>query len=171
VSKPELHRFNILGTPRPQGSMALFRAKSGHEVAKYANTVYEWRGVCTVAAVAARPDGPPLEGPLQVGLGFDLARPKSHYGTGKNAGKLKASAPQWMATAPDIDKLVRAVLDAIGDAGTWWFDDGQVAQLTASKRYCGEGEVPGVVVSIRAIPPPPATALLERATATVQLAS
>lgn len=164
MSKPELHRFSVLGTPRPQGSMSLFRARSGHEVAKYADTVYEWRGIVCVGARAARPAGPALEGPLQVGLGFDLARPKSHFGTGRNAGRLKLAAPQWMSTAPDLDKLVRAVLDAIGDAGVWWYDDGQVAQLTASKRYCAEGEVPGVVVSIKEIPLPPVAGVLQRVT-------
>ena len=103
-----------------------------------------------------------LEGPLQVSFGFDLARPKSHFGTGRNAGKLKASASQWVGNAPDLDKLIRAVMDAITDSGVWWFDDGQVAQLSASKKYCSEGEVPGVTVAIMELPVPAAVRLLDR---------
>jgi Holliday junction resolvase RusA-like endonuclease len=155
----EMLTFTVHGTPRPQGSMALFRARNGHEVAKYAATVYEWRGLVTVAARAARPDGPILAGPLRVSLGFELARPRSHFGTGRNAGTVKTSAPGRPYVAPDLDKLARAVLDGITDAGTWWTDDGQIAALTAAKTYCREGHAPGVVVTISAmtVPACPAT--------------
>lgn len=159
-----MESFAVYGIPRPQGSMALFRAKSGHEVAKYADTVYEWRGLCTVAARTARPDGPPLEGALRVNIAFDLPRPKSHFGTGRNAGVLKASAPQRPSVAPDLDKMIRAVLDAVTDAGVWWLDDGQVAVLSAAKAYCAVGEVPGATVWITELAAAPAVRLLTRLT-------
>ena len=54
-----------------------------------------------------------------------MERPKSHFGTGKNADKVKQSAPVFPATMPDIDKLMRAILDGLTDAQVW-LDDGQV---------------------------------------------
>ena len=47
---------------------------------------------------------------------FVFPRPLSHYGTGKNATKLKPSAPRYHVKTPDLDKLVRGVCDSIGDA-------------------------------------------------------
>ena len=67
-------------------------------------------------------------------LSFYLPRPKGHHGTGKNAGIVKASAPRFPATKPDIDKLTRSTLDALGEAGVW-ADDSQVVRLSVSKDY------------------------------------
>jgi Holliday junction resolvase RusA-like endonuclease len=45
---------------------------------------------------------------------------------------------------PDLDKLCRAVADAITDAGLW-ADDAQVVSLVAAKRYSSP---PGVHITI-----------------------
>lgn len=141
--------FDVLGIPRPQGSMALFRAKSGHEVAKYSDTVYEWRRKVTAEALQHAPAAP-LDEPLRLVLVFDMPRPKSHFGTGRNEGKLKPSAPALPVTGADLDKLVRAVGDAITDAGIWR-DDVLVVELDAVKRYADNGDVPGVSVRIEVL--------------------
>lgn len=60
-------------------------------------------------------------------------RPKSHYGTGKNADKLKDSAPAFITSKPDLDNIVKLVEDGL--TGVVWRDDSQVHSLTASKRY------------------------------------
>ena len=61
----------------------------------------------------------------------------------------KATAP-WRATVTaharqamteHLDKLLRAVLDGVTDAGAWR-DDSQVAQLSAVKRWA-DAETPG----------------------------
>ena len=57
--------------------------------------------------------GDMLDGPVIVTVDFYLPRPKSHYGTGRNAGALKPSAPAEHLTMPDLDKLTRAVGDAL----------------------------------------------------------
>jgi len=49
------------------------------------------------------------------------------------------------SVAPDLDKLVRAVLDGL--TAIAYRDDGQVTLITASKIY---GENPGVSVSVGA---------------------
>jgi Holliday junction resolvase RusA-like endonuclease len=69
------------------------------------------------AATAATPSTregqrPLLEGPLLVEITFWMPRPKGHFGSGKNAGKLKANAPRFHVSAPDVLKLARGVEDA-----------------------------------------------------------
>ena len=92
-----------------------------------------------------------LTGPLSVSMIFDMARPKGHYGTGRNADKLKDSAPNpYHAQMPDLDKLARSVNDSLTDAGVWE-DDGQVAVMNVAKRWCTNGDVPGVEIVIEAL--------------------
>ena len=71
---------------------------------------------------------------LEVTAEFELTRPKSHYGTGRNKGDVKASA----AAVPhqDVDNLAKGVLDAM--SGVVYADDKQVVRLSCLKRY-GQG--------------------------------
>jgi crossover junction endodeoxyribonuclease RusA len=77
--------------------------------------------------------------PIRCDLTFYLPRPKSHFGTGKNAQMLKKSAPTRPTGTPDRDNLDKAVCDAITAAGVW-VDDSQVTSGTIRKRYCLEGQ-------------------------------
>ena len=86
------------------------------------------------------------EGPITLKLVFMRDRPKGHYGQGRNAGKLKPSAPPYPTTKPDLDKLNRAVGDAL--TGIVWKDDSQVVNLESSKLYCGPKDRPGVHITI-----------------------
>jgi Holliday junction resolvase RusA-like endonuclease len=139
------YRIDIRGRPVPQGSLKQWTNKAtGRTHTKYADNVYAWRAQVqqAVAAVVQQP----LSGPVLLRLGFDLERPLSHYlpvNSRRTEPELRADAPQWPSVAPDTDKLVRAIADAITDAGGWK-DDGQVAHLEAAKRYtCG---IPGVLI-------------------------
>ncbi len=71
--------------------------------------------------------------PLDVKISFCFIRPNSHFGTGKNAGLLKASAPTYPAKRPDIEKLARSTNDAL--TGLVWKDDSQIVLLTVAKIY------------------------------------
>jgi len=84
-----------------------------------------------------------IECPVRIEIQFYLPRPKSHYGTGKNKGALKESAPWYHIATPDIDKLVRCVLDAL--TGVAWKDDSQVVSVTATKSY---GIMPGARIKV-----------------------
>ena len=87
-----------------------------------------------------------LEGPLIVTLTFYMPRPKSHYRTGKYSDQLKDNAPTYHDKKPDIDNLVKAVFDAIGDSKVIWKDDNQVAAMNALVCYSKE---PGAEIKIR----------------------
>jgi len=88
---------------------------------------------------------PPTCGAVCVRIQFFFLRPKNHYRTGKHARELREDAPQRMASKGrnDLDKLIRAVLDAL--TGVVYVDDGLVWKLQAHKEY---SKRPGVEVWI-----------------------
>lgn len=128
--------FDVLGEAKPQGSK---RHVGGGRMVESCKALKPWREAVTAAAIAA--GAARWDGPVVVRLEFRFDRPKGHWG----AKGLRPSAPAAKTTKPDLDKLVRAVLD-----GLWpcWGDDAQVVELLASKRFCAAGELPGVWVEI-----------------------
>jgi len=78
-------------------------------------------------------DGPLLTDALRVTIRFFLPRLKGHYGTGRNAGKLKVSAPEYPTTRPDVLKLARGVEDAL--TGVIWRDDAQIVSEPLEKSW------------------------------------
>ena len=129
----------VPGIPVPQGSSRAF-VRGGHAVITSANAkLRPWRA--TVTAAIAETDPELLTGPVVVDLDFVFPRPASHYGK----RGLRGAAPEYPATRPDLDKLCRACLDSLTDAGAVR-DDSQVVELSASKYF---GEHPGVRVVVR----------------------
>ncbi len=74
-----------------------------------------------------------LAGPLRVDLYFYFKRPKAHFGTGRNAGILKTTAPTYYTSKPDRDNLDKLVLDSL--TGVFWNDDAQVCRGWIQKEY------------------------------------
>jgi Holliday junction resolvase RusA-like endonuclease len=147
--------FSIIGTPAPQGSKTRNRYGAVYESSA---KVKPWRQDVRAAALDAiesaddllAPDGLRFPtGPVIVGIRFRLARPKGHYGTGRNAGQLRPSAPKVPDVKPDIDKLVRSTLDGMGEAGVWR-DDCQVVGLWVVKEYATDDLPVGATVSVEA---------------------
>ena len=102
-----------------------------------------WRARVEAAAVKAM-DGLELRtGALRLNVTFVFRRPAGHYGTGRNAGRLKPSAPLYVRTRPDADKLLRAVGDSI--TGIVCRDDAQLVIVHAEKHY-GEPACAHIVV-------------------------
>lgn len=135
--------FDVYGVPVPQGSKSAFVVKGRAVVAEQGRAkLNPWRH--TIAAAAAERLAVPLPGALEVELLFTLSRPRAHYRTGRHAAELRADAPAYVAGRPDVDKLTRAVLDAL--TGVAFFDDGQVSSLLTTKVY---GERAGVRVRLR----------------------
>jgi Holliday junction resolvase RusA-like endonuclease len=88
--------------------------------------------------------GPLLSGPITLWITFRLPRPKSDFGSGRNSDKLKPSAASYHIKKPDLDKLNRAVSDAL--KGIIWKDDSQVCALHSTKEY---GSNPGAQITIQ----------------------
>lgn len=137
--------FFVPGTPAPQGSKRYLGVKGGKGITvESSKRVAPWRA--DVRAEAQKVFDAPFDGPIAVSLTFVLARPKGHYRTGRHAHLLRDAAPAWPASRPDIDKLARAVLDAV--KGIAWHDDAQVARLTVWKTYDEGVGIPGLRANI-----------------------
>jgi len=117
--------FNVRGTAAPQGSKRLL----GHgALVESSARVKPWRSdVRTAAEDAMRATGAcTASGPVAVHIFFAFTRPKSHP-------KTRVTWPTGRSLG-DIDKLCRAILDAITSAGVI-ADDSQVIRLVAGKRW------------------------------------
>lgn len=129
--------FHVQGLPAPQGSKrGIVNRYSGKvNMIESSKRVKPWRADVRAKAEAFidQAGGRPLEGPLALYLTFHMPRPKGHYGTGRNSSVLKESAPQHPIGKPDLDKLGRAILDAL--TGVVYTDDSQVVALSLRKMY------------------------------------
>lgn len=127
--------FRVHGVPAPQGSKRAFVVGS-RAVITDANPapLKTWREDVKAAAVDAMNGRTPFEGPLELLVTFVLVKPKSVRRV-------------WPSVRPDLDKLTRAVGDALTSAAVY-IDDAQVVQLTAVKRY---GVQPGAEVIVRMV--------------------
>ena len=133
--------IEVRGLPAPQGS----KRHVGHGImVESSKAVGPWREAVRAETYKAVSDGG-FQGPVHVDITLYLTRPRGHYGTGRNAERLRDSAPTWPSGRPDVDKLARAVLDGL-TAGGAWRDDAQVAVLIARKIY---GWQPGCRIEIR----------------------
>jgi len=134
--------FTVAGDPVPQGSKQAYVVKGRAVVTERGRaTLGPWRNQIAAAALELLEE--PLAGPVAVCLSFAFTRPKSHYRTGRYAGELLPAAPTRHSTRPDVDKLARAVLDAL--TGVAFRDDGQVSELFARKTFSGRS---GVTITI-----------------------
>lgn len=127
------------GTPVAQGSTTHYgRGRTAHTNAA---TLIPWRHavIASVQQEMARVGGEwPLEGPVKVAVSFHLNRPKS--------------APRWRLwpdKKPDLDRLVRAVGDALTQSGAIR-DDAQIVLLSADKSF---GQ-PGMSLMLRSLEQP-----------------
>lgn len=111
--------FFVPGEPVPQGSMSVFNGRIVHGNSR---AVKAWRA--TVRDMGIYAGLLPVGGPIAIECVFSLRRGKT----------VKREHP---ITRPDLDKLVRCVLDAL--TGVAYLDDSQVIDLKASKRYGNEG--------------------------------
>ncbi len=120
-ASPNLCNLTVVayGRPRPQGSKV--RNRYGGVRDDNAEKLRPWRQSVAYAALQALDGRPRIEGPVAVDVCFTFDRPKS----------APRSRRVWPITrsSGDLDKLLRAVLDAMTDAGAWR-DDSQVVRLT-----------------------------------------
>ena len=117
--------FSCDGTPVPQGSMKVI---NGHILHSQGSALAVWRS--TVALSARFAGAKPVEGAIGIEISFRVKRPKT----------VKRDFP---TVAPDLDKYIRGVLDAL--TGIAYIDDSQVIDIKAKKVYF---ETPGADIKI-----------------------
>ena len=118
--------FFVKGKPVSQGSLKFIK---GHAIHVKGRELALWRG--TIAAMARSTNITKIQVGVDMDLLFIFNKPKT----------VKRSEP---FVRPDLDKLIRAVLDGL--TGVAYVDDQQVVRLTAQKAY---GETEGVHITIR----------------------
>ncbi len=149
--------LSIPGHPAPKGSMKCIGGKGGgHRLIADNKRTKPWRDAVALWVRRSWTQTVDPGQPVGVEVTFSLPRPKGHYGTGANAGHVKASAPDHATShsTGDVDKLARLVLDAIQDTDVLP-DDSAVVELTARKAYLGLEDdhddvlgYPGVVIRL-----------------------
>lgn len=139
--------LTVHGIPQPQGSLKAIVPKAWASKAYAAGVspravvtsdnpkLRAWRLAITAAAVLDRGRSGGFMGPVAVTCAFLLPRPASYPRRVIHAVK-----------KPDVDKLARAVLDAL--SGVLFGDDSTVTELHATKAYAFEGCSPGVVITV-----------------------
>lgn len=147
--------INVVGTPVPQGSKVANSFGHGVRDAN-AKKLKPWRAEvagCVVEAMEAAA-WVTLDEPVEVSITFFHPRPAGHYGTGRNAGILKPSAPRWKSTAPDIDKLARSILDSLTTSRAIR-DDARVARLVVEDLYADFATGARITITPLTAPSPP----------------
>lgn len=141
--------FTIIGKPSPSGSKKAFQhSKTGKiVVVDTAKGKAKWQNISKRAALAAAKSAgwECTNAAVYLHVKFVFARPKSHYGTGKNSAILKPAAPFHHAQKPDVTKLVRCTEDSF--KGVLWADDSQVIGSFSHKRW-GEKDYAEVLIEI-----------------------
>lgn len=136
----------VSGLPAPSGSRRVvpIRRRDGSQTYRLIadRRLSDWIVSIRYIAQQAMQGKPPWKEPVRIGLEFRFPRPKSHYRGGKpDPDRLRKDASRLVVRRPDLDKLCRAVLDAM--TGVVWVDDALVARLQAIKYY---DDTPGVLI-------------------------
>ena len=117
--------FFVKGKPISQGSLKFIKGRAIHVKGR---ELALWRG--TIATIARGTNITKIQVGVDIDLVFIFNKPKT----------VKRDEP---FVRPDLDKLIRAVLDGL--TGVAYEDDQQVVRLTAQKAY---GETEGVHIKI-----------------------
>lgn len=151
--EPDL-QLRVDGIPAPQGSMKAFAFKTptGLRAAVTHDNppkLLNWRNMVSVTAIKAGRSASFVEADSAVAIEllFWFNRPKSHYlpaNSRRPKPELRPNAPAIALAEPDLDKLERAVLDAI--KGTVIRDD-RLSGIVWKGKFYTEG-TPGLDFSL-----------------------
>lgn len=123
----------VNGRPAPQGSKRLGERGQMREASPY---LPAWRDAVKVATYRA-----------YMAAGVDAAVLPLFRGPVGCSITFRMTTEQRVDSAPDLDKLVRAVWDALTDARVWE-DDGRVVRVAAGKRVIVDDEPTGADIVI-----------------------
>lgn len=122
--------FRVYGKPTPQGSKVPgVSSKTGKMFVREqaGQRLKDWRTDVKEAALTARGEQKTIVGGVKLQITFFIPRPAS----------VSPKRRPHPIVAPDLDKLVRGVGDALKAAGVY-ADDAQVLGIQASKVYASD---------------------------------
>jgi Holliday junction resolvase RusA-like endonuclease len=126
--------ISVTGDPASQGSHAIM---NGRIVQVNSKKHKAWRTAIVSTCIDNLPEGwQPLDQPVELIVNFYMPKPVS----------VKRSLP---SVAPDLDKLIRAVGDALAIGGVYT-DDSRIVRISARKVYA-QGIEPGATIEVRPI--------------------
>ena len=126
--------ISVTGDPASQGSHAIM---NGRIVQVNSKKHKAWRTAIVQACAESLPaDWVPLDEPVELIVNFYMSKPAS----------VKRSLP---SVAPDLDKLIRSVGDALAIGGVY-ADDSRIVRISARKLYA-QGIEPGATIEVRVI--------------------
>jgi crossover junction endodeoxyribonuclease RusA len=127
--------FRVNGLPAPQGSK---RHVGNGRMIEASKKVGPWRAA--VFEAVASLDFEPFTKECSIEIVFYLEKPKT----------VKRILP---TVPPDLDKLIRGLLDALTLAHVW-IDDALAVDIAAVKIYASEDNQPGAEITIREVVDP-----------------
>ena len=140
--------FTVYGVAATKGSSRAIPYK-GKDGKMHATVIHDqgdklktWAGQIQSAAVTAMNGRSIVDGPVALALEFALPAPKAIL------SKQRRGVVIPHVKKPDLDKLTRAVKDALSKIV--WRDDSQVDRLSdVNKRYAWPDEQPHVVITVK----------------------
>lgn len=148
----------IPGKPEPAGSKRGF-ARGRHVTVVDANPkAASWKALVGEVVAGRGMLFRPTE-LIVAWFDFYLQRPRGHFGSGRNAGTIKAGAPVRPPTKPDALKLARAVEDAL--TGVVYPDDAQIVEEHLAKHYAEDGQPVGVRIRLWSFSVSPAAVFVD----------
>jgi len=156
--------FRVFGIPAPQGSkIPGVSSKTGKMFVREQSgkTLAPWRQDVKAAAQVARGLPPGAAGPDEL-VGVDVITNVAPTITGPvvltidlwvpRPASVKPAKRPYPTVAPDLDKYVRGIGDALKQAGVY-SDDAQIVAIRAAKRYADETQSPGAWITVAEVPP------------------
>lgn len=126
--------ISVTGDPASQGSHAIM---NGRIVQVNSKKHKAWRTAIVNTCIENLPEGwIALDEPVELIVNFYMPKPKT----------VDRPLP---SVAPDLDKLVRAVGDALAIAGVY-ADDSRIVRISARKLYA-QGIEPGATIEVRTV--------------------
>lgn len=129
--------IHVPGTPAPQGSKNAYRHGNKTILVETSKKLPTWRKTIQFHAQKHCPQ--PLQGAIHLDIEFIMPRPKT-----------LPKKQKHMTKKPDLDKLIRAVGDALTTIA--YKDDNQINTITARKRYQHQNEQTGAIITIQETP-------------------
>jgi Holliday junction resolvase RusA-like endonuclease len=130
-------KCKISGTPRPMYRVQACNNGGRMHVYTVSNTNKKSFGSACQQALGSCPGGNPFSPasgrPVSITAKFFFKRPKSHFG---GLG-LKADAPEYVTKNPDVDNLMKLVMDSL--QGIVYKNDNVVVDTKSTKLWLGGG--------------------------------